>query len=612
MMRTALFCSFLGLPLCPAQEALIDSPMYLSPRLSAARQVIFYVDGKALWLKALARPEAEMRRQAADAIALARQRGITGLDKTITPLRAALDQRDQHPTVLLAVARALVALDAREAAPSLLRHARQDRDLGEVVEPALARWDYLPARAVWLERLRDREASPRALVRAIQGLAAVKEEKAVALLREIVPAAHRRRQVRLEAAAALGRLRGEGLEEDAARLAAGAAPGSLVGRLAAVALLANHRRAKATRLLQLLADDPEPAVAAPATARLLVIAPALVLPVLERLLASPDAKLRSLGIEAVRLQPKEKYVRLLGSRLGDAHPDVRGKAREVLEALAKKGFQKAVIEEATTVLARDRWQGLEQATILLVRLDQKPAAERLVELLRGDRPEVFLTAAWGLRKLANPKTLEGALSYARAKQRKLRAAAARPDPSFVLFDHQLSQLNQFFGEQTYRPAGVVLEEFLPRMEPPMMMPVGQECRAAAIWALGRIHRGEPLPALGRALEARLNDTGSKPPEDARVRRMAAITLGRMNVATALASLRKHCPDYKPTLDPVNNACGWALERLTRKPLPAPETIRVPRRDWFLAPFEVVPATPPERRREPQGRSGQRSTATAAG
>jgi HEAT repeat protein len=559
--------------------------MYDSPRPAAAREVPAYVDAKELWLKALARPNAELKRQAADTIILAHQRGIKGLDKAIAPLLAVLDQRDQHPTVVLAAARALIALEAREAAPSLLRHARQGGDLAEIVEPALARWDYQPARALWLERLRDQEASPRALIRAMRGLAAVKEEKAIPLLRERVVAARLPRSLRLEAAAALGRLRGEGLEEDAGNLAAGASARDLVGRLAAVALLAQHRSDKAARILQRLADDPEPAVAAPAVARLLVIAPARVLPALERLLASPDAKLRSLGVEAVLRQPEEKRIRLLRERLGDVHPDVRGKTRDALEELAKKGFRKLVIEEATAVLAGDRWQGLEQATVLLVRLDHKPTAERLLELLRFGRPEVFITAAWGLRKLAVPQTLERVLGYVRAKQRQFRAGAARPDPSFFLLDHQLSQLNQMFGQQNYREASAVLAEFVPRMTPPMTAPVCQECRAAAIWALGVLHKGEPVPALVKAIESRLNDSTSMPPEDVRVRRMAAITLGRIKAESALESLRRYCPNFKPTLDPVNNACGWAIERVTGKKLPAPKTIRVPRRDWFLAPFE---------------------------
>ena len=49
------------------------------------------------------------------------------------------------------------------------------------------------------------------------------------------------------------------------------------------------------------------------------------------------------------------------------------------------------------MLATPRWRALEQATILLAVLDHKPAAPRLVDLLRFERPEVFVAAAWGLR-----------------------------------------------------------------------------------------------------------------------------------------------------------------------------------------------------------------------
>src|SRR2546429_9795939 len=96
------------------------SPMYRAPDLPLPRVVALLPEGaKSLWLRALERPEAEVRCKAADAIALAQRRGMKGLETTIAPLRVALDRPDQHPTVRLAAARALGTLDAREAAPSL-------------------------------------------------------------------------------------------------------------------------------------------------------------------------------------------------------------------------------------------------------------------------------------------------------------------------------------------------------------------------------------------------------------------------------------------------------------------------------------------------------------
>src|SRR5205823_14354998 len=109
--------------------------------------------------------EAEMRCRVAHAVVRAKQRGVEGLDIFLTPFRAAIDQPDQHPTVRLAVARALVDLEARDAAPSLLRIARAEgAEMRNFIEPALARWDYRPAREVWLDRLGEPETPSWSLV----------------------------------------------------------------------------------------------------------------------------------------------------------------------------------------------------------------------------------------------------------------------------------------------------------------------------------------------------------------------------------------------------------------------------------------------------------------
>ena len=202
-------------------------------------------------------------------------------------------------------------------------------------------------------------------------------------------------------------------------------------------------------------------------------------------------------------------------------------------------------------------------------------------LFRSDRPEVFITAAWGLRKLAVKDTLSGVVAYVKAAKRRL--AGMRDFKSSHLsdaLDHQLSQLNQFLGQQKYAPAAGILRDFIPR--PGDRQPGLPESRAAAIWALGLIHEGKPDSKLVGALEGRLNSR-EIPPEYPQVRRMAAITLGRLKAKEALPSLRQHFADGKPSPNPVNNACGWAVEQLTGEVMPAPETIRGVQRDWFLTP-----------------------------
>jgi HEAT repeat protein len=596
-------CHPFTLSACHAFDDVIDSPMYKAPDLPVPEIVtIFPEKAKDLWLKALQRPEADVKCQVADAVALAHRRGARGFEAFIDPFIATLDQPEPHPAVRLAVARTLIALDARKAAPYLLMHARAGGgDLCEVIEPALAQWNYEPARSLWLERLRDPATPQRSLVLAIQALAAVHEEKAVDRLRELALAEPPKDErgngkgekegslvppssfllatsARLEAARALAALRNEGLEKDAERLLADASTRGIPARLVAVSLLRHHQSDGAIRLLQ-------PAVAAIAVVRLIEINPDLVVPAVERLLASSDATLRSEAVEILFQRPTEKHVHLLANGLDDIHLDVRRKSRRLLEQLAaKKEWHDPVIEEATRMLSTRQWRALEQATILLTLLDHKPSAKRLVELLPFDRPEVAVTAAWGLRKLDVRETLPAVASHVEAAQKRAVASRRGPDPQEmvgVTMDHQLSQLNQFLGRRKYAAADDVLRRYIPRRSDNSW----PEARAAAIWALGLIHEGKPVADLAALLEQRLNDTGTLPRENDQVRMMAAIGLGRLKAEDALPSLRHACPNFAPSLNPVSNASGWAIEQITGEAMPAPKAIRKPRRDWFLMPLD---------------------------
>jgi HEAT repeat protein len=607
-------------------DKVIDSPMYHSPDLPfPPSKLVFPEETKALWLRALERPDAETRCQAAEALDLAHRRGVKGMETTIPTLLAALDREDQHPTVRLAVAKTLSTLEARDAAVSFLRLAQTgEMDLREIVELALARWDHRPARELWLKRLRDPDTPRRSLVLAIQSLGKVREEQAFDRLREMLLSDRADSGVRLESARALAALRAEGLEPDAEKLTADTSPRGIVLRVAAVALLTRHKSDKAVELLQRLAKDPEPAVAVGAAARLLELDVKLLLPLLDHLQASPDPKLRMRAIDCLRRQPSEKHVRLLGDLLADIHPDVRRLARRSLLELSEKAeFRSQIIELASKVLADRSWQGQEQAAILLTQLDHKPTTTRLLKLLTSERPEVFVSAAWGLRKLAVPETLPEVLKYVEDEHARIMSSKPLPGREKVaiqVLDHQLSQLNQFLGGQKYAQCDKEMQKFVP-LNGSKPLP---EARAAAIWTLGLLHERErnaeiagqgrlavlavqtvvpPLAPdltqlvalkrlqdemavadLARKLLGNLNHVGPPPPpEDIRVRVMCAITLGRLGAKDSVASLRTYYAGGGLTADPVSNACGWALERITGEAMPAPKPIEKRYLDWFLVP-----------------------------
>jgi hypothetical protein len=235
------------------------------------------------------------------------------------------------------------------------------------------------------------------------------------------------------------------------------------------------------------------------------------------------------------------------------------------------------------VLGGREWRGLEQAAILLTHLDHKPAAGRLLELLRFPRGEVSVTAAWGLRRLAVPETLPRVLSHVEAELAVIfegGEAAEETGPIPDARDHRLSQLVQFLGRAKYAPAEPALRRLVPR---PPTAPPGPEARAAGVWALGMVLEGKTAPDLAAALVQLLNDIRTTPPEFQQVRMMSALTLGRLKAKEALPDLRRFCPEPGPTFDPVRNACGWAIGQITGEPVPAPQPVRRVLRDWFLGP-----------------------------
>ena len=565
----------------------VDSIMYQDPKVPEAWEVrIFHERVLPLWLEALDRPEKDLKNRSALTIAEAHRRGMKGQEAAVPALVRELEKTGQNRTVQVSVAKALIELDARDAAALLARAAAAaEQELRDLVEPALARWDYKPARVEWLARLHQ-PPFRRPTILAMQCLAAVNEEKAAPRLRELVLARDVPIPVRLEGARALGRIRTSGSEEDARGLVADATPRGKMERLLAATLLRQHKGDEAIRQLQALGRDSEPAVAVVALARLVEIDPKLVLPLLEPTLTSLDAKVRGFGVDVLHRVPSDAHMRLLADRLSDVHPDVRNQARVALVDLDRNPeWREIVRREATRILDGSEWRGLEQSALLMGQIDHKPAATRLLVLLNGNRGEAVVAAAWALRKLAIPDTLPKVLEYVEGLYRrmvKVPMTGGRTGLTGTDVDRQLSQLVQLLGASKYRPADSLLRQFIPPTLPENKL--GIEARAAAAWALGKIHEGNNVPEIATMLIGRLNAIMAPDVEDTRVRRNSAISLGLMKSQAALPALRQFYPFKMPSLEPVNNASGWAIEQITGEKMPPPGPFAMMQGGWFLMPI----------------------------
>ncbi len=472
-----------------------------------------------LWIEALTAPDADLRREAADTIVLAHRLQMPDLTTAVPALTRALDAPGQDAAVIAAAARALIVLDARQTAPSLFARARAGgMELAQIVEPALARWDHKPMRSVWLDRLSDPGARRTLLFLAMDGLAAVGEKDSVPRLLEIAGESTLEPSIRLAAATALARLKSQGLEDAAEKLISVSGVAKMLDRLVAALLLSRHSSEAATQLLLRLSLDPEPSVVAVALRRLVAHDFRRILPFADRLAANDDANVRHLIAEARVAERTPRAVARLGSMLDDPHPDVRSYVREsLLTMAADSALRGTVLQSAGSALGGNQWRGLEQSAMIMVALDRKETAGRLVELLDFPRPEVFVAAAWGLRRLAVPSTCQAILRKAkriRTGQFSRRGSAAE--------DRQFRHLAEALGLMRSEDATALLREYIPKN-----FLLNGNVRASAIWALGHLFHGKADPGIVQPLCERLADAGPVNPELPEVRVACAITLGRM-------------------------------------------------------------------------------------
>ena len=531
-----------------------------------------------LWLAALESPEGDLKQQAQRTLAWAQPRGLPGIEAAVGPLTKNLAE-DRRLIVRLTAAQALVALDARLSAQALFDRAQADGlDMAQVAEPVLGRWRFPPLIDVWRRRLGDDRVDRRRRMLAIRGLGEMRDEAAADDLLQLAVSASQPGDFRLAAATALGQIRRSGLEAASRRLLTGQPPPDIVDRLVAVRLLRSHDSPQAQAFLVEMVADEDSTVIAGALQRLLELDPPRIVPLAAPTLAKGDVNVRRLVAQALLACPSAENVNLLAGLLADPDPSLRDEARKFLEKLAASpDWRPEVVRQGERMLGDARWTALEQAVVLLATLDVKSASDRLIELLQHPRPEVYVAAAWGLRRLGVDQSLVPALEAARQRSER-RQELLQLQPGQPNVDDQLAHLFELFGQKKYQPAESLLRPFVAK---DLTIP---RSRSAAIWALGYLHEDRPDADLADALQQRIRDTGMPEPEHELVRRFAAITLGRMKAATALPTLELFC-EAGGIRSPVGYACAWSIERITGKPIPPPPPTIKYYTDFFLEPRE---------------------------
>ena len=552
-----------------------DFLMDSNPKLNVPDPVKYFSpELKSLWLAALERPETDMQRLAAETIARGHQYGVPDLEEAVSRLEAVLQADKSQPATRFAATRALIVLESRNSSEALFRFSQKyEADLRQLIEPALANWNFAPAISMWKERLGKSETRSRDLILALRGLAQVRERSSTSEILAIVHDESRSADVRLEAAAAAGQCSDSGLEPDAGRLAHGKQKLQSIHSICACRLLARHDSEAARTLLIELSSHQSSTVAASALNRLLEIDSTLVLPLAETAMNHADPYVRRAGASAYLQHPTPERIASLSRLLADPHPGVR---REICDNLFRLSDRTTLIEairaSINDLLSQEAWQGQEQAALLAGMLKHQPASSRLVELLESPRAEVNISSAWALRKVAVPETIPAIVDKV-TRQTERRKQVTEPT-----LDEQVAHLCEALGVLKASEAESLLVRYIPK--DPFM---GEKSRCAAVWALGLIKQDTRDTELEDKLRDRIRDFSDVDPEIDSVKEKCAITLARMKAVDQAPQLQGIAE-----LDGIGARLGtalrWAVKDLTGEDLPPVKPPRLPPGSWFLEPY----------------------------
>ncbi|MCO8124615.1 hypothetical protein NHH03_22950 [Stieleria sp. TO1_6] len=561
----------------------VDLVMYADPGFPIpVQQMVVPNDSLPLWQQALDTGDVELQRLTLDSISIAHQHGMQGLEIFVDPIVSLIQQPELLADVRLAGIKALIELDQRNQAQLLATLARNNgRAAASIIEPALTRWESDVLADDWLKRLASPSAGRQSMIRAAQGLAALQESAAIDPLKKRVADRLTPPDVRLAAADSLGHITDNGLQSLATELLERPGQPTLPGLLAA-SLLDRHTDAESIDVLKQLAQRPQTLVQSEALARLYAIDSNLLLEFATTAITSPDVNVRRWIGRALIDSNDVDRMELLCTLLDDVNPSLRQRVAAALVRLAGNDtLRDAIIAHTSGVLDQDAWRGCEQAAIVLVNLDHRAAGDRLVDLLQHPRGEVMTTAAWGLRRFGLKQHLPAMLGRAKSgAQIPPQDPPAGEIPDQLGPKDMMAQLFMAFGQMDFREAEELMRTYLPKS-----YTKGNDARAAAVWSLGYFYEDESPDELTKILSQQLADADGDLPELEEVRRMSAISLGRMNSSSAIAGLRDYAGDDSGM---VSRSCHWAIEKITGEPIPPPrKSLPLTYDNWFLTP---VPAT----------------------
>ena len=477
-----------------------------------------------------------------------------GFRKPKRALELLLEQLSNNKNSIL-VKRSMISaaclLDDGTNARGIWQASSKDPGSRPMVESFLIRWKSPVALEHWRETISDSESAQADIEKALDGLAHVGQEQDRQLCLQVLRSDRATPITRLAAAKALGILQSNALTSLANEIIQ--SPVSHKYMLAA-SLVANHKEdPSAYDLLRAIMQDgtqPSKRLAAQALAENY---PQQALGMAGDWVKSPDDQIRLAALHLLKSQPSETHTRLQAGLLADMDPAVRNQARAQLLDLARNGFPDQVRELLSENLNGQIWQGIEQAIILAVELQDREYCSRFLELLDHKRPEVNMLSGWALMELANdPAIVKSIVLYAEKLTSDLESGEVLAKQDII----RLSFLFEVFGRNRYEPVLGMLRKYIPKDN----FKMGNLSRASAIWAIGKIMKDQDDPKLRAQLAERVLDLSTRMPENYLVGYACLLSLGEFGYLDSKSVVERYSTDSQ---DALNSAGRWAKEQIEK-------------------------------------------------
>lgn len=477
--------------------------------------------------------------------------GFRKPDRALQLLMEQLSNSSNSILVKRTMISAACLLDDGTNAQGIWQAAASDPGVAPLVESYLIRWKSTVSLDHWRKILADSQSSQADIERALDGLAQVGQEQDRQLCMQVLRSDQANSITRLAAARTLGILQPDGLTSLADEILRSEVSDK---HMLVASLMAKHRADPAAlELMQALMQQGTATSKRLAANSIAESYPDKALSVVGDWVKNPDDEIRLAALKLLLSQPSDSNTRLQASLLADSDSLVRNKARVQLLDLAKNGFRDQVREHLEENLNGQVWQGIEQAIILAVELQDRERCQRFLELLDHPRPEVNMLAGWALMELANdPGIVQSVVPHAEKLTSQLEQGTVLAKQDII----RLSFLFEVFGRNRYEPVLSMLRKYIPKDN----FKMGNLSRSSAIWAIGKIMKDQDDPKLRAQLAERIMDLSTRMPENYLVGYACLLALGEFGYTDSKTVVERYSTDGQ---DALNSAGRWAKAQIEK-------------------------------------------------